>query len=457
MNESAGTFTQCPTPNDQSTCNCNWQAGEWMRDYQTITTPSDGSLALQECSNSSGYYLSQYWDNSEKTSVASLSVQVIDSEGRWLNKRNTAFDPAITTQYIEAAFPFCKTSKWCWMKEQIKGYASHTDIPEYESWMKRNLVDFYLREHADDAQKRADSAKPHDSMPITLSLSVFSNASNSTANGNFLVYNNNAYFSHLQQPNPNYNKVFDLESFNYKYSNYDPFCDDINNDGRCSFDPTAALSARDQFFSDIWQFDPSSALYSPVDGLTGYTYDLNKTLFPAEPSDWNNNNWWQTYVNQVMQKIGGSGGLACSNDRSIRLTWNDMRFWEDSTWRTAKEDACGSASAYFVVRNIVPNDNTYMIERPDYIQNLMRVTFGTLEKRAVPTDKKMFDLVQGIAALMLAMDVPSTKVNSDGSYEPEYLVIDGKTYRDSYMGYRPLNFNGSLDGLVDMLIAIGND
>jgi hypothetical protein len=184
---------------------------------------------------------------------------------------------------------------------------------------------------------------------------------------------------------------------------------------------------------------------------------VNKTLFPNEPSDWSNPSWWQTYVDAVMRKIGGASGLACSNDRSIRLTWQSLNLREDSHWRLPKEDACGEANGYFVVRNIVPNSNTYLVEKPDYIQSLMRVTFGTLESRAVDPVAKSFDLIQGLAALMLAMDVPSTTVNDSGDYEPSYLVVNGKTYRSAHIGYRPMNFDGNLDSLVDMLIDVGND
>lgn len=449
LKQSTGAFRTCAST---SNCFCDWNNGEYMREFSSIVQPADGSVALAEC-NGQGYYLNYYWEPGSRSSLSDLKVQLIDSSnGRQLDQVNTSYDPSIVSLYIEAAFSECKTSKWCWRKEDIKNIASHTDIPADTSWIKQDIVSFYCHQHIDDATIKVNCDKLHDSKPILLSFAKFSNASSSTGQNVFQVYQNSSYFSHLKQPNPNYNKVFDYKTFTFKYDNYDPFCDDLNNDGKCTF--VAGSQGNDVYFSDIWNFNPDYLLYSPVDGLSGYTYDSAHALFPNAPTTWDQSAW-ETYVNAVFRKIGGPAAMACSNDRTIKLSWENMNFWEDNLWTTARADTCGSDTGYFVVRNILPNKNTYLISQPDRIQAMMRMAFGTLDKRSVDRYEKRFDFIQAMSVFMISMDIPPLVIDSDGSYKPFAPVINGKEILDSWAGYGPTNYNGSLVELINLFIQKG--
>lgn len=446
---SSGVFTAC---SDQNNCSCNWQNGEDRREFDTLTQPSDGSLSLTECSGSSVYYLQQAWEPGvEYTSQGGIKLQLLSaSDGRTLEGLNSNYDPNIVNTYIKDAFDECKDSKWCWRKEDIKNYSAHTEIPDYESWMKRELVRFYCGENSDNATIRSNCSKLEQSTPLTVTLAKFSNAANTASSTNYEVFRNESYFSHMEQPNPNYNRVFDYDTYTFKYANYDPFCDDVDNDGACSFSETKSAT-NDIYFSNIWRFNDAYKLFAPVANLSGYTFDADKSLFPAEPSSWDGD-YWRTYIDPVYQKIGGASALACSNDRSKILSWDDVQIWSENTWRTAQEATCENSSAYFVVRNIVENKNTYLVDKPDLIQTLMRLGLGTVDKQSIDPTEKRFDFVQAMSIFILSMEIPPLETNSDGSYEP----YRPKSEIDfEYIGYQPTNYNGKLTSLIELFEAKG--
>lgn len=450
FNQNTGAFSVCSSV---SSCSCDWQNGESMRDFSVMTAPSDGSIALTDCGSSS-YYLGFHWEPGSRTSLANLKAQIINSStGYNLQARNPSYDPSIVSLYIDSAFTECKASKWCWRKEDIKDLAAASDISSDMSWIKKDIVGFYCGQHQDDAAIRSNCDKLWESVPVTLAFSKFSNGSNAASSGVYEIYDNSSYFSHMQQPNPNYNKVFDFETFTFKYANYDPFCDDINADGSCSF--VAGAQGNDVYFSDIWNYNSIYAKLSPVDGIAGFTYDANNILFPSQiPTTWDQNTW-TTYVNPVFNKIGGPSALACSNDRSKKLSWKDMSFSDQDTWVSTRQDVCGNSSAYFVVRNIIPNKNTYLLSYPDKIMALMRMAFGTLDKRSIDPEDKRFDFIQAMSIFMLSMEIPPIVISENGSYQPFSPVINGKTRDDSWAGYGPTNYSGSLVELADLIILRG--
>ena len=445
ISEASGNFTSCTS---SANCNCDWENNEYMREFTEITDPTDGSLTMASCDSISGskYYLAHHWEPGARTSLSGLKVALVNgSDGQRLETRNTSFDPTVVTTYLSDAFDECKSSNWCWRKDDIQELADHTEIAINDSWMKRDLVRWYCNEHGDNSTIRNACQGLDLFRSITLNLAKFSNISSTASESKLLVYRNDSYFSHMQQPNPNYNKVFDYETFTFKYANYDPYCDDIDGNGICDF----GSDTSDVYFSDIWRFNPAFALYAPIDGISGTTFDTDKSLFPAEPTDWSGD-WWNSYINPVFQQIGGPSALGCSNDRTVKLSWDDMHFWEDNNWRDPQEDACGSTSGYYMVRNIVPNANTYFLEKPDFIQTLMRIGFGTLDNRSVSATEKRFDFVQAMAVFMIAMEVPPIIVSNTGSYSPFYPTIDGRTYRSSWVGYTPINYQGELTALINL-------
>lgn len=446
---SAGVFTVCA---DQNKCQCDWQSGSQPRQYTVLTAPSAGSVTLKSCGSGSQYYLS-FQGQSMADSLSSLKVSLIDSStGNGVMVHNTSYDSTILGKYIDAAFKACKASGMCWNQQDIKSLASASDIPARNAWMKQGIVQWYCGTKMNDATIQADCAKLQDSLPAAIPVSAFKNASDAAGSGVYYVYSDQAQFTNMQVTNPGYNRVFDYKTGKMVYANYDPYCDNLSGSGVCTYVPGATNN--DIFFSDIWTFDPTYRLWTAVNGLSGYTYDSGKALFPADPTG----NWTQdtfnSYINSVMMKVGGVSAIGCSNDRTIKLTWQSMQWGPNNTWRTSQPNACSSDSGYLVVRNIYPNDNSYFVSRPDLMTTLIRMAVGTANQQAIDPTVKQFDFVQAMALFMAAMNIPPVVVNSDGTYSPFYPTINGKVDKTIETGFEPTHYSGTLADVMKLFLAI---